>query len=226
VRGARLGAGAEQLARLGLRAAVVKEDDLAALLADLGGTTTSLGTWHGQVTAWREVARASLDNGRVAMVGGRAEVLGGGWLRLMMRAWTVELEDGAVLSLQLAPQWIGEASDLSGLTNRDTLRGRVFKEAVIATELARGTALLVMASPAKVEEEEDPEAPPAAAPSSNGLGPPVELPETPGEMLLTDHAASPPRRTVLVFRPRLPDILFAEPAGSAPPSAGEAKGTP
>lgn len=222
-----LGVAATTLERHGLRAAVLNEEDLARFLIDVGGTTQAVAVWFGQVPAWRELGRTLFESPRVAMVEGKAERLPAGWLRLMTRAWTVPLEEGGYLDVQVAMQLLSDKSDVSGLLNRDVLRGRVWEDAGIHVELPRQTALvLVSAPPESPEAEEDPEGPPPR-PDSPGSGPVVELPPTLGEFLLTDVEAKPPRRLVLVLRALLPDILFAPPLptsprpGSARPADGD-----
>lgn len=202
-----LSADASALLDAGFRAAVVPDAMLPSLLADLGGTTSAVTTWFGQTPQWRETARAELAEPLPVMVDGRAERLAGGWLRLMTRGWTVELENGAAFELQIVPQWVQEATELSTLLNRDTLRGRVLSSAAITIELPANTSLVVVAAPARPETEEDPEGPPAESTTPGLRGPPAELPPTPGELLLTDRAARPPRRVVLLFRARLPETL-------------------
>lgn len=222
-----LGTTAEALERHGLRAAVIPEADLSKFLIDVGGTSKALTVWFGQVPSWREAARTMFDSPRVAMIDGRAERLHAGWLRFMVRSWTVPLEEGAVLDLQVAPQLVVDASDTSGLLNRDVLRGTLWPEASIHTELPRNTALVLLSAPARREEEEaDPEGPPRTRPaeggagSGTGVGPAVELPPTLGEFLLTDLEANPHRRLLLVLRARLPDILFADPVTPLPAEPG------
>lgn len=213
------------LKEAGLRAIVVSDDALPSFLAELGGTSSAITVWHGQMTTWRELSVASFDPSRgstaMAMIDGRAERLSG-WLRLMARGWTLPTEDGAVFELTLVPQLVAEKNDLSGLLNRDRLRGRVFDALRLHVELPRDTALVLASEPPDIDVEEDPEGPADADAPAPLRGPPAELPPTLGEMLLTDSAAAPPRRLVLVLRARLPDTLFPEPARpepAAPPPA-------
>lgn len=234
-----LGTTTEALERHGLRAAVIPEADLSKFLIDVGGTSKALTVWFGQVPSWREAARTMFDSPRVAMIDGRAERLHAGWLRFMVRSWTVPLEEGAVLDLQVAPQLVADASDTSGILNRDVLRGTLWPEASIHAELPRNTALVLLSAPARREEDEaDPEGPPRTKPSASGtgagsglgsgagsgwgggVGPAVELPPTLGEFLLTDLEATPHRRLLLVLRARLPDILFADPVTPLPAEPG------
>lgn len=243
-RGVAVDSSREALERNGFRYAVVRDADLASLLAELGGTTSAVTVWHGQVTTWREVASrayepmvaAARGSGPMAMVDGRAERLNG-WLRLMARGWTVPLEDGAVFDLSIVPQLVSERTELSGLLNRDRLRGRVFNDLRISAELPRDRALVVVGTaPDAPDREEDPEGPGGRG-SADEVGPPASLPPTIGELLLTDGAAVPPRRIMLALRVRLPDTLFpgdgptagspAEPERSADrptPAAGETTG--
>lgn len=228
-----LGTTVEALERHGFRAAVIAEADLPKFLIDIGGTTTAITVWFGQVPSWRDAARTMLDAPRVAMISGRAERLHAGWLRLMVRSWTVPLEEGAVMDLQVAPQLVSDAPDVSDLRNRDVLRGTLWPEATVHAELPRASALVILSAPPKQDAEEDPEGP-AERPDRPGVGPEVELPPTLGEFLLTDLEAVPHRRTVLVLRARLPDILFAPtvsplapqpapPGSDAPSGTGAAK---
>ncbi|MBL9147311.1 MAG: hypothetical protein JNM94_01320 [Phycisphaerae bacterium] len=220
------------LAEAGLRAVVVPDASLPSLLAELGGTSSAITVWHGQMTTWRELSVASFDPSRgasaMAMIDGRAERLSG-WLRLMARGWTLPTEDGAVFELTIVPQLVAEKNDLSGLLNRDRLRGRVFDALRVHVELPRDTALVLASEPPDDKIEEDPEGPADADAPTPLRGPPAELPPTLGEMLLTDSAAAPPRRLVLVLRARLPDTLFPEPARApapAPPPAPAPAPTP
>ncbi len=226
VRDVPLGATVQALERHGFRAAVIRDEDLPRFLIDVGGTTRAVAVWYGQVPGWREVTRTMLESPRVAMVDGRAERLRPGWLRLMVRAWTVPLEEGGVLEVQVAPQLVGDTSEAAGLqptlATRDTLRGTLWPDASLHLELPRDTALILLSAPARVDEEEDPEGPPER-PDDPGVGPLVELPPLLGELLLTDYEAKPPRRSVLVLRARLPDILFADPM-SLPEATGEVPG--
>jgi hypothetical protein len=225
VREVSLGATAQALERHGFRAAVIRDADLPRFLIDVGGTTRSIPVWYGQVQGWRELVRTRLESPRVVMVDGRAERLRAGWLRIMVRAWTVPLEEGGVLEMQIAPQLIGDSADPVGLqpelpqasNQRDTLRGTLWPDASLHLELPRDTALILLSAPARVDEEEDPEGPPPR-PEETGVGPLVELPPLLGELLLTDFEARPVRRSILVLRARLPDILFADPLSI--PAAG------
>lgn len=220
-----LGADAAELERHGFRAVVIAEDDLPKFLVDMGGTTKAMAVWFGQVPQWRELLRTGLESPRVAMIDGKADRLSPGWIRLMVRAWTVPLEEGAYLDVQVAPQLVSDTSEVPSLASRDTLRGRVWEAAVVHVELPRHTALLLVSAPAESPKwEEDPEGPPER-PERPGSGPAAELPPTLGEYLLTDFEARPRRRLVAVLRARLPDILFAKPlptdaaTGESPPTS-------
>ncbi|MFO0828810.1 MAG: hypothetical protein U0572_11770 [Phycisphaerales bacterium] len=228
-----IGVSAAALEQYGLRAAVVRDADLPSVLAELGGTTTAVATWHGQVPEWREMASAPLGMGRVVMVDGRAERLGG-TLRCMGRGWTVPTEDGAVFELHVATQLVANPTEASLVLNRETLRGRVFDAATIRADMPAASALLLVgAPPAQPSDDDDPEAP--SSPERHArTGPPGVLPPTIGEALFTDEAAVPPRRIVLVLRVRLPDTLFptsapaprVAPAAPAPPPPPDPKGDP
>ncbi len=214
-RDVRIGVDAATLEHHGFRAVIMDEADLTKFLIDVGGTTKALTVWFGQVPSWRELARTLLESPRVAMIDGKAERLPGGWLRLMTRAWTVPLEEGGYLDVQVAAQLVSDSNDISGLLNRDSLRGRVWETASIHAELPRNAALILISAPPESPDlEEDPEGPPSR-PENAGSGPAAELPPTLGEFLLTDFEARPSRRMVLVLKAKLPDILFVEPVPTA-----------
>ncbi|GEM_PF-2226751 len=241
VRGVSLDATADALERHGFRAAVVRDASLPSLLAELGGTTTAIAVWHGQAPDWREITSVELDDGRVVMVDGRAERLGGttiggrsasgsgsAWLRCMARGWTVPLEDGAIFELQVAPQLLSNKREFSGARNRDELRGRVFEAASIRTEMPPATALiLVGTAPAHDVEDSDPEGDTESAPAvaaTSRPGPPAELPPSIGELLLSDFRAIPKRRIVLVLRVRLPDTLVPHASNAKAPAGASLPG--
>jgi hypothetical protein len=219
----------ESLQREGFRVEALRNDSLVEFLAELGGTTVALSVWHGQAIDWRELAHRRLDGSLVAMLDGRPRRLEPGWLRLVLRGWTLPLEDGAVSDATLEVRWAPETADSSRITLRrpsrrtepDTLLGP------FRLEIPREVCLVVTsrASEEPLDADDRTEAPlrpeiDAEAVRSGGAGPPAELPRTLGEILLRE-GGTPPRRTILVLRPRLPDTLFPPVTRIGPRPAGD-----
>jgi len=208
-----LGLDRERLRREGLRVEAVAEKELAEFLADLGGTTVALQVWHGQAPDWHEIARTRIDVPTVVLADGRPARLDRGYLRLLLRGWTIPLELGAVVEVQVEPRWAGDASTQSVLPGAPPRRGGVrgFRDGSFRIELPREACLVIVAAPPSAP------APPSGprpatqggAVRTGGPGPPAELPLTLGEALLREPGM-PPRRRMVVVRPRLPDILFGD----------------
>jgi hypothetical protein len=206
----------EALRREGFRIEAVPKDSLVEFLAEVGGTTVALSVWHGQAVDWRELSHRRLDGPLVAMLGGRPRRLEPGWLRLLLRGWTLPLEDGAVCESTLEVRWAPETADSGRLTLRRPTR-RAVPDTLLGPfrlEIAREVCLVVTSRPSEEPLDSDAreEPPPrpeidAGAVRTGGAGPPAELPRTLGEILLRE-LGTPPRRTILVLRPRLPDTLF------------------
>lgn len=221
----------EALRREGLRIEAVPEESLVEFLAELGGTTVALSVWHGQAVDWRELARRPVNGSLVVMSDGRARRIDHGWLRLLLRGWTLPLEDGAVSEATLELRWSPDSAD-GGRPSIARPSRRAESQVLLGPyrlEIPRGTCVLVMARPPVTPPESPEEETPrpdidAAATRTGGAGPPADLPQTLGEVLLREPG-EPPRRTILVLRPRLPDILFPPvvriggPAGATPDPA-------
>lgn len=219
----------EALAREGLRIEAVPEDSLVEFLAELGGTTVALSVWHGQAVDWRELARRPAGGPVVVMSDGRPQRIDPGWLRLLLRGWTLPLEDGAVSEATLELRWSPDTPE----TGRVAIvrPSRLAESRVLLgpyrIEIPRQVCVLIAARPSEAEAAPPRPETDAGATRPGGAGPPAELPPTLGEFLLHEPG-EPPRRTILVLRPRLPDMLFppvvriggTAPAGPAPREPG------
>ena len=96
-----------RLRRDGLRLLRVRADQLEDLLGELGVGASDVAAWHGQVLEWRELHhRSVVGPGATLAVSGRVRSIPSGRLRIMGRCWTVLMENGPYLSLQLLPQLI------------------------------------------------------------------------------------------------------------------------
>ena len=225
----------EALRREGLRIEAVGEESLVEFLAELGGTSVALSVWHGQAVDWRELARRPVNGSLVVMTDGRARRLDAGWLRLLVRGWTLPLEDGAVSEASLELRWSPDTPEAGRVTIARPTRRPESQRLLgpFRIEIPRETCLLVLALPPEDPARSDGLAPSRPETDASGTrpgtaGPPADLPPTLGEALLREPG-EPPRRTILVLRPRLPDILFPAVVridgpsvnGPPPPPAGE-----
>ncbi|MBT8485919.1 MAG: hypothetical protein HKO59_15590 [Phycisphaerales bacterium] len=192
------------LARNGLRLVLVEVDRVDELLAALGGASLDRDGWYGQAYDWRPVATADLMRpAETVAVDGRVRRLQGGTLRLLVRGWTLLMEDGPVLQLELRAE-----HDRRQPTRIDQVLGRTppgrerFDGVAVEVMLEPGNALVLTCESPSVDWDAD-----AAAPATDGgVGPDVAAPLTLGERLLRIDA-TPPRRGMLVFVPRIPAQL-------------------
>ncbi len=225
----------EALRREGLRLEAVREESLIEFLAELGGTSVALSVWHGQAIDWRELARRPVNGSLVVMTDGRPRRLDAGWLRLLVRGWTLPLEDGAVSEASLELRWSPDTPEASRVSIARPTRRPESQRLLgpFRVEIPRETCLLILARPPEDPAGSDGDAPSRPETEASGAragtaGPPADLPQTLGETLLREPG-EPPRRTLLVLRPRLPDILFPavvriggpSAKGPPPPPAGE-----
>ena len=201
-----------RLRRNGLRLLRVRTNHLADLLGELAVGPSEVDAWHGQVLQWRELHHRSLVGpGTALAVSGRVRSVSPGRLRIMGRCWTVLMENGPYLSLQLLPQLIGEQSpSLYQLLGDSDLRGEVFRRLAIEIELRPGYACILTGEAPAISwtnhTEPSSEHLDATA-AGTAVGPETETPDTLGEFLFSSRA-EPPLRTLLVFVPRIPDRLL------------------
>ena len=201
-----------RLRRDGLRLLRVRADRIEDLLGELGMGPSDVTAWHGQVLEWRELHhRSVVGHGATLAVSGRVRSIPSGRLRIMGRCWTILMEDGPYLSLQLVPQLIRpQPPSLYQLLEDPGLRGEVFQGLAIELELKPGYAyVLTGEAPATSwggpsDSESGHVASPAHGPAT---GPDAETPDTLGEFLFSSRA-EPPLRTLLVFVPQIPDRLL------------------
>jgi len=226
----------ERMARNGLRLLRIPADDVEALLADLGGATLNVDAWHGQAYDWRTVADWPIETtGRAIAVDGRVWRFEGGRLELMIRAWTMLMEDGPYLRLQMLGQHDrSRPSRLDRMMGRRVFEGRRLTSISLDLLLEAGWAYVLTCERPSVEWEPVEADAAAAEPSAgeseeadenggrdgppSGAGPDVLAPLTVGEVFFRIETM-PPARELLVFVPRIPESLFppertAEPVGA------------
>ena len=205
---------ADVKANLSKNGLAIAQTTLAALpdaLAALGGTSASVSSWLGQATQWHRVAGANLSAPSACIVSGTTRRLAPGALQLLLRGWTVPLEDGAVVDLELLSVHI-PGGPIPGARRTST---ETFPAAGFFTSVPRGAVFLITSV-----------TPRAKGSSSRGpsAGPPVEVPPTLGELLLPpneDETLASSRRPILVVIPLMSSGHFAsEPridSASSPP---------
>jgi len=226
-----------RLRRNGLRFVRVPADDLEALLADLGGATFSVDTWHGQACDWRAVADWPIEaTGRALAVDGRVRRFEGGRVQLMIRSWTIQMEDGPNVRLQLQGRYArSQPTRLDQVIGRRAAEGRRFPSITLDLLLEAGDAYVLTGEPpgrdweldgtgagVGQEEGETGEAGRAEDQSSTepaDIGPEALAPLTVGELLFR-RDQMPATRQLLVFVPRIPDRLFPPEEEARSPDAG------
>ena len=242
-------AGAEVLASLqrnGLRLVRVPVDDVDAVLSELGGASMNIDSWFGQAVTWSEAhGRAVQEPGRAIAVDGRVQWFETGEVRLMIRSWTLFMEDGPRMQLELLPQYHKpRAQDFSRILGRQTPPDAMFSSIALDVRMEVGHAYLLLWEQPQVQwlASEPDEGEPGAEPASSGaasspqrrstigpaaeaslddaLGPDAALPQSLGEMLL-GGVGHPPTRGVIAFIPRIPAEVFPPSDDRPPASAGD-----
>lgn len=205
----------------GLRLVAVPMPDLDPLLASLSLSGVRQRQWFGWALDWREAFRGrSVPRGAVLTIDGERRTPGGGWLRLVARAWTAPGPDGPILRIEFAPQLhqtglrSEPADDLSrAIEGRqadfDVLgEGRIFDTLLVRADLDPAYAYVLTG--------EAPEAVWAAGEGDGGAtaevyGPVAPAPPTLGEAMLVSAPGpderGPTSRALVVFIPRTPDRI-------------------
>lgn len=218
----------ERFARNGFRFLRLPLDGLDPLLLDLGGTTLSLRGWHGQVFDWREVASAQVGPGsRAVVIDGRPRRFQAGRFDLLVRCWTMPMEDGPImhLAMNVAFRRAG-AGAFRSLLNDSRPQDDFIASLSLEASLEAGYAYLLTCESPTVDwsepgdsptESEEP-APTTEARAASGqptrrVGPdlgvgPDESGPVPLGRLMLMQPDDIPRRGVLIFVPRIPDSLY------------------
>lgn len=209
------------LRRNGLRLVKVPQSELQLLLDSLGGASVDATTWHGQVYQWRELAQYPISPAGMAVaVDGRVRRFQHGTFRLLMRSWTVPMEDGPRLLLQLLGQFDRpERETFRRFLTDHSVTGEVFHSFALEMPLEVGFGYVLLyelpeldwsygpvdqedATPETVTEE-----PIEQAHEPEHVGPTAAPPPTFGELLLRTDTF-PSKRRVLVFVPKFSLELF------------------
>ena len=209
------------LRRNGLRLVRIRAGELESLLASLGGASVDATTWHGQIYQWRELVQYPIGPAGMAVaVDGRVRRFERGTFRLMFRSWTVPMEDGPRLQLQLLGQFDRPQQEaLRRFVTDRRVTGEVFHSFAFQIQLEAGFGYALLYESPDIDwsfgpaDQIDVRAEPVAA-ESNGqvseapqAGPKADAPPTFGELLLRIDTR-PPKRRVLVFVPKFPPQAF------------------
>jgi hypothetical protein len=218
----------EALERNGLRLVRVPIDELDAMLAELGVASRNVVTWFGQVTNWRDVLIAPVDEtSRALVVSGRVRRFSEGNYSLMLRSWTVMMEDMPKVQLELLGRHdrpdVHDTVPLLGQrrtaeTWLHAIRAELLLESGYAYVMVYESPSVQWREPGEGEAvrvfEDDGE-----AGRAGGRGPGADVgpyhatglssmaPPTLGEVLLGREAGQP-RRHLLAFVPRIPQRLM------------------
>jgi hypothetical protein len=220
----------ERLQRNGLRMVRVPLERLDPLLKELGGPTMDVSEWHGQALEWRPVQQRGLANvPRALAIDGRVNRYEVGGFSLMMRSWTVQMEDGMFVHLEMIPrrEYPQQSNDLRRLIGKEPSPDENFYPTMgLDLQMQAGFAYILFGEP--------PQTPwPDAVPSSSAptvttnaqggtnrtprprVGPAevgeadAAAPLTLGEFLLVGDR-KPVMRGLIIFLPRIAPELLAE----------------
>ena len=224
----------EDFRRNGLRLVRVWAEDIDPLLKAFDGASSNTAAWHGQVYNWAELLHREVKSQPIAVaVDGHVKRYKNGTFRLMLRSWTVSMEDGPRLQLQLLPQFDRrQRRSIRGFQVDRNVQGEVFRSFSVETLLEAGFVyVLTYADPQAVWEigeksgdeksqdatsTDDSDNSAAVVKREVGVaGPDTILPPTYGELMYRTAGQVPTRR-ILIFEPTIPLELF--PPGIVPPS--------
>ncbi|MHC4429424.1 MAG: hypothetical protein ACYS0D_12610 [Planctomycetota bacterium] len=188
----------ERLDRNGLSLVRVPRSDLRALRDALGVAALNLTAWHGQVYEWREAIQRPLGPGptAIAVDGHVRRYEAGGAVRLMMRAWTMPMEEGPYLSLELAPVHERPQPQLERLLGADGLRGTDRLGEHVELALTPGHAWVLTEAVSIEKPDAD------ATPTDTPRGPAAPTPLTVGGLLFASDGERP-TSGLLVFVPEI-----------------------
>jgi hypothetical protein len=233
----------DHLARNGLRMLTVPRRSLEALRAGLAAPPRQVETWHGEAIDWRSLATGRPPAGvSVVAVGDRVRPYAGGEYRLAVRAWTMRMEDGPHLQVELRVDHLETRREPGLRLSPETPTVRLVDALVV--ELATPPDLAwVIASAAPSEQWPEPGTPVLGGPRAGasaagartpggpgvdaaagpGLGPPAAVIPTVGQLLLAGSAGSG-ERDVLILEAELPASLSPRPMADAGQSGGGSGG--
>lgn len=234
----------ERLGRNGLRLLAVPRTSIDRLRDLVAAPAMQVETWHGEAVDWRALALVRPPGASAAVViGDRVRRFPEGSFRLAARAWTMRMEDGPHLQIELRVDHVATRRDRGLLAGRVRSTTRLVDDLVV--ELAAPLHLAWVIVPAAIDEtwpavgtplvltstvaaraddaedadESDERGSALPAPAARTIGPPVVPLPTVGQRLLAGQADEG-LREMIILEPELPAGLFPVPpsAGSSGPS--------
>jgi hypothetical protein len=128
-------------------------DDVEQVIAELGGASMNIDSWFGQAVTWSEAhGRAVQEPGRAIAVDGRVQWFEPGEIRLMIRSWTLLMEDGPRMQLELLPQYSKpHVQDFDRILGRETRPDALFSSIALDLRMEVGHAYVLMWEQPQVE---------------------------------------------------------------------------
>lgn len=224
---------AQHLRRNGLRIVRIPVSELESIESTIGVTGVDLNAWFGQVLDWQVLHdRAVGRSPRAVAIDGRVRSVVDGAFEMLVRAWTVEMEDGPRFQLQVASTFTQTGRrHVPDLLEEDSFQGEFYQSASFETLLDAGFAYLITcerpdvtwrdSTPTRANADRSKDVP-SVGPFSD-VGPGTIAPVTLGEALLRSEPAGG-TRGVIVIVPRIPDSLFPPAGGLGGAEAAAAGG--
>ncbi|MFO0874738.1 MAG: hypothetical protein U0575_12310 [Phycisphaerales bacterium] len=128
------------LARNGFTLVRVDQADVEALLQEIGPALSDMRSWHGQAPRWRELVRHGARDSIAAVVDGRVRVFSDGAVSFVARAWTLPMEDGAIMQLEMRSEFEMVARGYRDLVRAEVPRGETLPPGTIELEVGVGEA--------------------------------------------------------------------------------------
>jgi hypothetical protein len=224
-----------RLARNGLRLLAVPRASIDRLRALVAAPAMQVETWHGEAVDWRALALVRPPGDSAAVViGERVRRYPEGSFRLAARAWTMRMEDGPHLQIELRVDHVATRRDRGLLAGRVRSITRPVDDLVVELAAPADLAWIIVAAPidevwpapgtpldggpradvagrTTADEDEPAPTPPGAA--ARTIGPPVIPLPTVGQRLLAGQADEG-LREMIILEPELPAVLFPTPPSS------------
>lgn len=226
----------------GVRLLRIPESSIVPLLTEFGEVERDAATWHGEAPNWRPIALGILGREGPVDLDGTARPFPPGEFRLLVRAWTMPMEDGPRLQVELVPEFEPAGASVELLPAARSKRRRPFLPLRAELMLDAGEALLltvvrdddvwdadaVLPPPGRaplypaVTPVPDPDGADAerdrvtgAVPDEGGS---ARSPDPPGSRrtlgrLLFSPRASAPVREIVLLRPRIAEHATVAPRG-------------
>lgn len=213
----------ELLRRNGFRLVTIDASLLDTLKEGIGPFVLDHSEWHGQIDSWRSLHHQQVERGGMnVVINGRVRRFKTGQLQLLIRSWTVQMEDGPYVQLELVPFLAtGPQNRPQLIPGKKSRTGQRIDELALKLSLTPGLVYVLTYESPQVSWPGDAKRKPSgvsvqAAHTSRILGPHEAVrstgPDAPiavtlGELLLK-IPTSPPSHDMLVFVPRIAPALY------------------